>query len=223
MCAAEKDGTVIDLHVHSAPASSCSAAEVDDLIAEAKRIGLDGICLTDHHVHWEREQIRALRERHDFLVLRGNEITTDQGDMLVFGFEKDIQGIVRLRDLHAEVSREGGIIVVAHPFRGFLTFHVGQLGLTPESAAERELFRFVDAVEVLNSKVTGEENEFAAEVARLLGRPATGGSDAHTVREVGLYATRFPDPVRNEAELVAALKSGRCAPVAFRDRKRETR
>ena len=33
-----------------------------------------------------------LRQKHGFLILRGNEITTDQGDILVFGLEEDIQG-----------------------------------------------------------------------------------------------------------------------------------
>ena len=107
-------------------------------------------------------------------------------------------------------------MIAAHPFRGFLTFGIGYLGLTPEKARERPIFQGVDAVEVLNSRVSEKENSFAAQVAAGLRLPVTGGSDAHKAGEVGLYATRFSDPIRNERDLVEALKNGRYSPVVFR-------
>jgi predicted metal-dependent phosphoesterase TrpH len=209
-------GMIIDLHVHTSTGSSCSSAPVDNLIEEAKKIGVDGICLTDHNHLWQPEALEDLRQKHGFLILGGNEITTDQGDILVFGLTKDIKGIIRLEQLREEVLEAGGCMIVAHPFRGFLVFDMGELGLTPEKAMERALFRYVDAVEVLNSKVTESENDFAAKVAKGLGAPGTGGSDAHEVQEVGIYATRFPGIIRNERDLVEALKRGNCEPVAYR-------
>jgi predicted metal-dependent phosphoesterase TrpH len=206
-------GTLIDLHVHTYPASPCSSASVDQLIEQAKRIGLDAVCLTDHNHVWKRDDIENLRQKHDFLVLRGNEITTNQGDMLVFGLEKDIKGIINLEDLRSEVLAAGGFMIVAHPFRGFLIFGVDEVGLTPEKAMERPLLKFVDAVEVMNGKVTKKENEFASKVASGLGLPATGGSDAHEVAEVGRYATHFDDIIKSEQDLVNALKEGRYSPV----------
>jgi len=209
-------GPFIDLHVHTAPASPCSSAPVDDLIREAMRIGLDGICLTDHNHVWSPADVEALRQKHGFLVLRGNEIITDQGDVVVFGLDRDVQGITRLEDLRGEVVRADGFMIAAHPFRGFLTFGVDKLGLTPEKAMKRKVFQYVDGVEILNGKVNAEENRFAGEVARGLGRALTGGSDAHEVEEVGLYATRFDSPVRNEQDLIEALKTGRTAAAPFR-------
>ncbi len=206
-------GTLIDLHVHTFPASPCSSASVDKLIEEAKRIGLDAICLTDHNHVWRKDDVDKLRQRHGFLILRGNEITTNQGDMLVFGLDKDIQGIISLEDLRAEVLDAGGFMIVAHPFRGFLIVGVDEVGLTPEKAMERPLLKSVDAVEVMNGKVTKRENEFASEVATGLGLPATGGSDAHEVFEVGRYATHFADIIKNEQDLVNALKAGRYSPI----------
>ena len=212
-------GVIIDLHVHTSPASACSSAPVDDLIEEAKRIGLDGICLTDHNYVWPRDAVEDLRQRHGFLVLRGNEITTDQGDMLVFGVERNIQGIITLEELRKEVLKVGGCIIAAHPFRGFLIFGMGRLGLTLEKAMERPLFKWVDGVEVLNSKVTPEENAFALEVAQGLGLAATGGSDCHEVPAVGIYATAFSNAILHERDLVEALKRGDgITPLAFRDK-----
>ncbi len=210
-------GVIIDLHVHTSPASPCSSAPADDIIEEAKRIGLDGICLTDHNYVWPRDAVEDLTQRHGFLVLRGNEITTDQGDMLVFGLEKDIRGIIKLEELRKEVTEAGGFIIAAHPFRGFLTFGVGKLGLSPEKAMKRPLFKWVDGVEVLNSKVTQKENTLASQVAEGLGLTAVGGSDSHEVGGVGIYATSFSENIRDERDLLEALRRGAgCTPLAFR-------
>ena len=210
-------GMIIDLHVHTSPASPCSSALVDEIIQEAKKIGLDGICLTDHNHVWDPDEVEDLRRKHELLILRGNEITTDQGDMVVFGLEKPIKGIVKLRDLREEVSAAKGFIIVAHPFRGFLTFGIGKLGLTPEKAMERPLFKYVDAIEVMNCKVTKKENRFAAKVAEGLDLPATGGSDAHEVSEVGIFATRFSQVITDEKALIEALRDGSYAPIAYRE------
>ncbi len=205
----------IDLHVHTSPASPCSSASVDALIEEAKRIGLDGICLTDHNHVWDATRVEELRQKHGFLVLRGNEITTNQGDVLVFGLDKNIQGIIDLKELRREVDEANGFMIVAHPFRGFLVVGVDEAGLTPEKAMERPLFNYVDAVEILNGKVTDKENDFALTVTEGLGLSGTGGSDAHEVEEVGMYATEFYEEIRNEQDLVEALKSGAYSPITF--------
>lgn len=209
-------GFVIDLHAHSFPASQCSSVSADELIQEAIRIQLDAICLTDHNHVWKAEDIKDLSQRRGFIVLRGNEITTDQGDMLVFGMHTPVEGIIKLSDLNKMVAEVDGFLIAAHPFRGFLVFNASQIGLTVEKAMQRSAYAQVHALEILNGKVTPEENRFAEKVAAGLGLPATGGSDAHEISGVGKYATRFEHPIENERELVQALKSGRYEPCAFR-------
>ena len=186
------------------------------MIEEAKSIGLDALCLTDHNHVWDLEQVAELSRQSGLLVLRGNEIVTDQGDMLVFGFDEDVQGVIRLAELKERVAAAGGVVLAAHPFRGFLTFGAGELGLNVEQAASRDTFRWVDGLETLNGKVTNTENGLAGQVAERLELTASGGSDAHDASMVGCYATRFDEPIHSEADLVAALRAGRCQPVAFR-------
>jgi predicted metal-dependent phosphoesterase TrpH len=210
------EGFFIDLHVHTFPASSCASAGVDEVIAEAKRIGLNGICLTDHNHAWDPAELERLSQRHDFLVLGGNEVTTAQGDMVVFGLAQEIKGVITLAELRQKAGRAGGFIIAAHPFRGFLAVGVDELGLEVDQAAQRPMFQLVDAMETLNSKVTPSENRFCAQVAAALGRPATGGSDAHDASEVGINATRFPKVIKSQADLLAALRHGSYQPVAFR-------
>jgi len=206
----------IDLHTHSFPASQCSSAGVDELIVEAKRIGLDAICLTDHNIVWSPADVADLIQKHGFPVFRGNEITTDQGDMLVFGMQEDVKGIINLGDLKKMVDSAGGFMIAAHPFRGFLVFNTSQIGMTVEKAMQRPAFQQVHALEVLNGKVTKQENRFAEKVATGLGLPTTGGSDAHAVGDVGKYVTCFQRKIENDQELVAALQTGDFTPFRYR-------
>ena len=210
-------GFTIDLHVHTSPASPCASSSVDDIITEARRIGLDGICLTDHNYQWDPKDIEALRKKHDFPVLRGNEVTTVQGDILVFGLDEDIQGIIALKDLAEKVRAVDGFMIAAHPFRGFLAVSGDKLGLDIEKAAARPMFALVDGVETLNSKVTVDENRFCGRVASTLKVPTTGGSDAHLAEEVGFYATRFSKIIHNEEELISALRAGDSVPMDYRN------
>jgi len=213
------NGMLIDLHVHTYPASSCASNSIEDQIKEAKKIGLDGICLTDHNYVWDRNKVEELKDKFGFLILRGTEITTDQGDILVFGLNKGFDNIVSLEKLKKEVEKNNGFMIAAHPFRGFLIFGIDELGLTPENASKRKVFKLVDAVETLNGRVNNNENLFTHEVAQICGLPETGGSDAHNITEVGIYATHFEDKIMNEGDLIIALKNKKYMPCILKSHK----
>ncbi len=199
----------IDLHAHTYPRSTCSSIEPIELVREAKRIGLDGICLTEHQSLWHPHETEELAKDVGITVLRGNEITTDQGDILVFGYEEDVQGVVTIQELHDAVTAAGGFMIAAHPFRGFLVFGIGQLQMNVEQASQRKVFQYVDAIEIGNGKVTEQENDMARQVAERLDMSGVAGSDAHLIDEVGKWITIFESDIRNEHELVEELKAGR--------------
>ena len=199
----------IDLHIHTSPRSACSHLGLEELIKEAKRLKLDGICLTEHQVVWTPEDAAILAEEAEIQVFRGNEFTTNQGDILVFGYYKDIKELLTIQELQEEVKKAGGYMIAAHPFRGFKTFGIGQLQMTVEQACRRKVFEFVDAIEIGNGKLADDENDMARKVAEKLGLPGTGGSDAHRVDEVGNWLTVFEKEIQDELELVEELRAGR--------------
>ena len=129
---------LIDLHVHTSPRSLCSNIDPEELVQEAKRIGLGGFCLTEHQVLWDWDEIAKLAGDKGIKIFRGNEITTAQGDVLVFGLDKDIKGIITIQELSEIVKSVNGFSVAAHPFRGFKMFGVGQLGLTLDQACKKK-------------------------------------------------------------------------------------
>ncbi len=199
----------IDLHVHTAPRSKCSNINPKEIIAEAKRIGLDGICITEHQVLWSVEEISDLAAQENIKLFRGNEITTAQGDVLVFGMEKNIEGVIPIQMLKKEVDAAGAFSILAHPFRGFKVFGISDLKMSVEQASKKKALGFVDAIEIRNGKVSEQDNEMAKNVAEKLGLPGTAGSDAHNLDEIGTFVTIFENEIENEQELVAELKAGR--------------
>ena len=199
----------IDLHTHTSPRSPCSDMEPLELIREASHRKLDGICLTEHQALWRPEEVEDLARGTEIRIFRGNEFTTDQGDVLVFGYEEDVKELLTIEELRARVTAAGGFMIAAHPFRGFKTFGIGQLQMTVEQACKRKVFDFVDAIEIRNGSVSDQENEMAARVAVRLGLPGTGGSDAHQVDKVGKCTTEFEREIADEGQLLEELRAGR--------------
>jgi predicted metal-dependent phosphoesterase TrpH len=199
----------IDLHMHTAPLSACSYIEPHELVQQARRLKLDGICLTEHQILWDPREMDELAREGGIKIFRGNEYTTNQGDVLVFGFYEDIKELLLIQQLRDKVKEAGGFMIAAHPFRGFKTFGIGQLQMTVEQACKRKVFEYVDAIEILNGKLSEEENDMARKVAEKLGLPGTAGSDAHRIDEIAIAITVFENDIRDEDELVAALHAGR--------------
>jgi predicted metal-dependent phosphoesterase TrpH len=206
----------IDLHVHTFPRSQCSKIDPEDLIQEAKQIGLDGFCLTEHQVLWSPDEAARLAGESGIKVFRGNEITTAQGDVLVFGLEKDIKGIITVQELSEEVRAVGALSIAAHPFRGFKVFGFGQLDMSLDQACKKKILQFVDAVEVRNGRVTEQENEVALNVSKSLGLLGTAGSDAHERNALGTWVMDFENEFETEADLIRELRAGNFKIVTLR-------
>ena len=109
---------------------------------------------------------------------------------------------------------------MCHPFRYFpgpssLLFGTrrDQGAMTLEELAEHPVFSLTDAIEVLNGGCIDRENMLAREVANYLGKPQTGGSDAHMPLEVGRYATQFDKDLGSEADMLTELHAGRFRAV----------
>lgn len=208
---------LIDLHTHTRPLSDDSYLTPDELVENAKRVGLDAICITEHDWFWSDEDIAALSERHRFLIFPGVEITTEDAHLLVFGLTRYVFGMHRATFVRQMVDEVGGAIIVAHPYRRHFP-----LGPDPNGeryypalnrACESPLFAVADAVEVQNGRGSEGENAFAQELAQRLGLKGIAASDAHEVKDLGRCATRFERQVATLAELIAEIRAGRFAPV----------
>jgi predicted metal-dependent phosphoesterase TrpH len=187
---------LIDLHCHTKVHSACSALTPDALVRAAQARGLGGVCITEHDALWGQAEIERIADEMRFVVVRGMEVTTEVGHVLVFGMPHHAPEMAVLADLHRMVRSEGAVMYLAHPSRRYGT-------LLPD-----DLSAYFDSVEVHNGTEGMLQNDNAARLARGLALPGIGGSDAHAVREVGICATEFDDGVRDEASFLAALRAG---------------
>jgi predicted metal-dependent phosphoesterase TrpH len=202
---------IIDLHVHTSRYSSCASQEPDEMIAAARAAGLDGVVITEHERLWPAEDIQAMSYASGLLVIGGIEIYTTDGDLLVIGLDREITGLPHPELVRRAADGVGAVVIAAHPWRGFSSFGPEELEDSIAGAASRPLLKQAHAIEVCNGRSLDQENEIARQLAAVLGKPAVGGSDAHTPGEVGRCATRFEDRIEDEAGLIRALKHGRYA------------
>jgi predicted metal-dependent phosphoesterase TrpH len=198
----------MDLHLHSSPESPCSTIRVYEQILDAKNVGINGIVLTDHNYIWPEEKIRELRKKYAFTVIGGNEITTEHGDILVYGFKENIKGIVPIKKLRQKVVDCGGFMTAAHPFRAFLVIGGNQLVQSVKDASQKRVFEYVDAIEIYNGKCSEKENLLACEVATYLELKGIAGSDAHEKGSIGRFTTDFFEPVNTESDFLEQLHAG---------------
>lgn len=200
---------IIDLHVHTTLGSDDSLIEPDALIEIAKSQRLDGVCVTEHG-NQRPKGLEELAARHNFLVMGGIEAGTEWGDLLIFGLDGFPRRLYRARDLCRFVRENGGVMVLAHPFRQELSPRPGvrAAAITVEEACQREVLQFVDAVEVANGFATDEDVRFSRDVCARLGMKGTGGSDAHAVQEIGFCVTLFDHDLWSEEDLLAELRRG---------------
>jgi predicted metal-dependent phosphoesterase TrpH len=208
----------LDLHLHTNRGSSDSNMTPAQLIERAKAIGIGAVCITEHDNMWDLHEVGEMAADAGVLLLRGMEVTTDVGHIGVFGLERYIGGIYKLKELRRVADGEGGVLIANHPFRykldpKFSFINPDQEPIDPDHpdrAAKLEIFQFVDALEVLNGACSEEENLFALQVARKLGLAEVAGSDSHSHGSVGCVTTLTSEPVGNERGLIEAIKGNRC-------------
>lgn len=197
-------GALIDLHAHTRHKSMDSGLGPDTLARRIVALGLSAICITEHNNIWTRTEAVELSERFEVPVLRGMEISTDAGHVLVFGVEGYTLEMWRIEQLRRITESEGGVMVLAHPNRN--------AGFGRPWSDAPDLF---EAFEGANGDDHNRSSAYVLDLARSLGLPTTGGSDAHSGPAVGRCATLFDQVIETEAQLIVALRAGAYRPVAM--------
>ena len=198
---------ILDLHAHSVK-SDDGRAKVRNYCQwiRSRNIGIDGFVLTEHRQFDFESDYSALAGEFGLVILKGSEVETEYGHVLVFGVTEPLTrefdfGSVGL-SLEAVIEACDGheaVAVPCHPGRKRvgMSAHIDTLG-PPKG---------VRIVEVRNGGSRGDEDDIAHTMAARLNYLGIGGSDAHIVSQIGRCATHFPRPVHSEAELVEALRA----------------
>ena len=208
---------ILDLHAHSIK-SDDGRAKVQNYCQwiTTRNVPIDGFVLTEHRQFDFESDYAELAAKFNLIILKGAEVETEYGHVLVFGVTKplteafDFGNItLKLADVVAAAEKHGAVAVPCHPgrVRVGMSAHIVEHGV-PEG---------VRIVETYNGGSRGNEDEIAQSMADDLSYQGIGGSDAHIVSHIGRCATRFSAEIKTESDLVVALKSGDFEAVTFKE------
>jgi len=200
----------VDCQLHTAWSGDASTT-LDQLAGRVADVGLDVVCITDHHTL--EGALRAVERGIGARVVVGEEIRTRAGEVIGLFLTERVPYVLPVEDVVARIRDQRGLVYAPHPLdrdrRG-----LGERGLDELAKAGS-----IDVVEVFNAKVRDPaDNARAAAVARRHGLPGGAGSDAHDPDGVGAAYLEMPD-FSDAAGFLKALRSARVVG-SFRDHAR---
>ncbi len=208
---------ILDLHTHSIK-SDDGRAKVNNYCQwiQSRDIGIDGFVLTEHRQFDFESDYSDLAEKYGITILKGAEVETEYGHVLVFGVteklyqEFDFSSIgLPLAMVIEKSEKHGAVAVPCHPGRPRVGMHahIDEYGI-PEG---------VRIVEVYNGGSRGDEDGIAQKLADDQNYLGIGGSDAHIVSHVGRCATEFNHTITTETELVEALNNSEFQAITLKN------
>lgn len=199
---------LLDLHTHSIK-SDDGRARVENYCQwiTSKRLPIDGFVLTEHRQFDFESDYSGLAEKFGLVILKGAEVETEYGHVLVFGVTEELYDEFDFSDIRLPLAqvlemceKHGAQAVPCHPGRPKVGMfaHTDELGI-PDG---------VGIVEIYNGGSRDDEDQIAVDNAEKLGYRGIAGSDSHIVSHIGRCATRFAYDISTVEELVTALKAG---------------
>jgi predicted metal-dependent phosphoesterase TrpH len=186
-----------DLHVHTS-FSKDGESSIEEIIKRAEKVGLDAIAVADHDT--VDGAIAALNISTRLIIIPGIEISTRQGHIIALGITEKIPSGLDVMDTIIHAHQKGALVILPHPY------HMWRHGVGRKL---RSALFAVDAIEVFNSRyIVGSANLKAARMARRIGKPCVGGSDAHNARYIGFGRT-LVDAEPNVESILQAIREGR--------------
>jgi PHP domain-containing protein len=194
---------IVDLHTHFAPASGDSRMGIAQLADAAAALGLEAVALTDHGPA-DLAAARAALAARGVALVPGREVSTDLGHVLVLATDEAwLASLPARSSLPLPDSRRGTCALVwAHP----AGWRYGGALIPPDPNKGGE---HIHAVEVLNGERLHQPDgvRLAEVLARDLGLPGTGGSDAHDAGALGRCLTEVPGAT-DAASFVEGVAAG---------------
>lgn len=214
----QDQGFLFEMHLHTVGVSTCARVPVEKAMPLYKKEGYAGVVVTDHInnstfsrmrcASWKRKMDHFLKgyrrckqyEDAHFTVLLGAELRFhgSDNDYLLYGLtEEFLYRHHRIMDMnpasfHKLARKEGILFVQAHPLRNGLNI------VDP---------KHLDGIETYNgNRRHDSRNDIAKAWAQKFGLLETSGSDFHEYEDFARGGVIFPQPVRSERELVAALQ-----------------
>jgi hypothetical protein len=168
------------------------------VIEACRKRGLGKVAITDHNTI---AGALALLEMAPDLVIVGEEIKTDVGEIIAYFLEEEVPRGLPVREAIARVREQGGVVGVSHPLDRFRREAMGLTHLL-------SIIEQVDMLEAFNARTTfPSDNRRVLDLAHEWGLLATAGSDAHVAWEIGRAYVEMP-AFNDKDEFLRSLGQG---------------
>ena len=193
------ESSAFDLHLHSIY-SKHSVLKPRTIVKQAKKVGLQGIAITDHDNCRAWKQIIGAGKEFKLQIVKGEELKVTfhgkkAGELMALFLKEPIKS----REIHEvidEIKKQNALLIVPHPFDLFRR-HFQWLS---------EFNRKLDAIEGFNARCFSPDfNLDAQKFAKNYNLALTGGSDAHFLEEIGRGKTVFQG--NSASDLYHAIKN----------------
>ena len=189
----------IDLHLHTSASFDCLSDPAAVLDTALER-GLGRIAITDHN---ELDVALEMADAYPDLIIPGEEVKTAESIDIIGLYVSELipKGTPAVETIE-RIREQGGIPYLPHPYAA------GRKGAGGRFA--EMLAPLCDVVEVFNARLHQPKQNQLAE--KLAGRHASlrgGGSDAHTLREVGSVSVAVQPHPNQASALLVALATGK--------------
>jgi len=196
----------IDLHVHTVLGGD-SLIQPDQLVPRCREVGLDAVCITEHHSYFLSDPFKDISRATGFPIFQGLEYRAVEGHLLLYGVKvepEEMPSGLPMQWVVDWTQKRGGVAIPAHPYQG---------GMVNGFPGDQVLaLKGLYALEMLNGALSSRRNLLAAKAAAQLGINGTAGSDAHGLSVLGRAYTLFQTSIFSEEELVKALRNARYTP-----------
>jgi len=201
----------IDFHVHS-EYSRDATIKIKDLIDLWKRKRILSLVCDHNTLAGSRSFWRDFSTINPGIEpILCEEITTTDGEIIGLFLEEEIPPMLPARDTIESIRRQGGLVLIPHPFDAMRKRSLQHSVLV-------DIISQVDIIEAFNARALRKKyNDRAARFARIQGKPAVAGSDAHFSCETGRVYTEI-EPFDGPETLLRNLARVRyhqraCCPI----------
>lgn len=178
----------VESHCHS-NYSPDSFNKIEDMIAVARKRGIDRLVITDHNTI---NGALAAKELAPELIIVGEEIKTTEAELLAIFVQENVPRNLAPMEAISRLKEQDAFISVSHPF------DVKRAGAWRQETW-RDMLPHLDAIEVFNARCYIDSyNTQAQDFAEKHNLAGTVGSDAHTLGELG--RANFIVPVFEDAQ-----------------------
>ena len=187
----------LDLHLHTSASFDC-LSEPERVLERFDRLGYRRFAITDHN---RIDAALRMWEAHPERIIPGEEVKTLEGiDVIGLYLSEEIPKGTPAAETIERIRAQGGIPYLPHPFaRG-----KGGGGRMADVLAA-----LVDVVEVFNARQPAALNAASRDLAARHAKRPGGGSDAHTLRELGGARVEVREHPNRADALRAALAHAR--------------